>query len=923
LIITKPIKLIGNGSRYTTIRGNNNDNGFKINSNNVNITGFKIERFNGIGIKNNEKLSFCQNNCSFGLSIIQSKSFNIIDNKFLSFGIYISGDRLDYWNSHILNNNTINGKLIDYRKNIDNLTIKMNGGLLILANCKNLKISNQNITNCLYGISMGFSEGNTIYNCNFKSNYNDIVLFRSHSNIIEKNLFINHSDSILLRNSDSNKIKENEFVNKDRGIRLDYSNLNIIEMNEFSNVGLGLSIYNSDLNTIINNNYPNCNMGILIRESNQNFIEKNNFCNGLTSGISLYSSDFNTINKNIFNFNSGDGIEIINGFSNIIFKNSLISNKNHGISLGGTSNIIYENNCSGNEKNGIDVKDKSNSVYNNTCLLNLFNGISLSSDSNSLETNSCNLNNKAGISITSSNNNSLEKNICNHNNEDGIILESSDFNKIISNICKSNNFDGIAIFSSTSNKLKNNSCCLNKNSGIRSEDSVSNEFDKNKCYNNSLNGIIIISNDPSKNEWNSVRNNNISNNKNGIFISSDSNKCFTNLIYENSENGLDFDFHSQNNSIFSNIIIDNVQQAEDDGFNFWDNGLGEGNYWSDWTYPDNNNDGIVDIPYNISGFTKAKDYYPLTKKHIQYPNLSPKINHSMRDIEIFEDTVSIGLINLNDWFYDPDGDSLNFACMDTDNLTIRILNDGSVKILPKKDWNGKESLKFSANDTISEIIGFLNITVIGINDPPEIPIIINPIHNEIFDISEKIDFNGICWDPDENYGDKLNFTWISNISGILGHGSVLKNITLPYGNHTITLYVVDLINIANSSNITITISNLDSDSDGYNDSIERKIGTNPFDNTSYPDDFDLDLIPDKIDSDDDNDGYNDTQEIFNNTNPLNPSDHPDNNLVNDDNNQNTIEIETRMYIIILIIISIIIIFLIVLKLHLKFNKKKT
>ena len=69
-----------------------------------------------------------------------------------------------------------------------------------------------------------------------------------------------------------------------------------------------------------------------------------------------------------------------------------------------------------------------------------------------------------------------------------------------------------------------------------------------------------------------------------------------------------FVLDSQSNLIYYNEYIDNnlprnltTTQAYDGGaYNDWDNGT-IGNYWSDWTTPDNNNDGIVDLPYNISG----------------------------------------------------------------------------------------------------------------------------------------------------------------------------------------------------------------------------------------------------------------------------------------------------------------------------------
>ena len=56
-------------------------------------------------------------------------------------------------------------------------------------------------------------------------------------------------------------------------------------------------------------------------------------------------------------------------------------------------------------------------------------------------------------------------------------------------------------------------------------------------------------------------------------------------------------------------------QASDDGpENRW-NGSREGNYWSDWTSPDSDGDGIVDAPYPVKGGDNY-DNYPLTKSPV-------------------------------------------------------------------------------------------------------------------------------------------------------------------------------------------------------------------------------------------------------------------------------------------------------------------
>ena len=65
------------------------------------------------------------------------------------------------------------------------------------------------------------------------------------------------------------------------------------------------------------------------------------------------------------------------------------------------------------------------------------------------------------------------------------------------------------------------------------------------------------------------------------------------------------------NFIFKNWFIGNGLHAVEDRntFNQWDDGY-IGNYWDNYTGPDNNRDGIGDIPYNITGDTGSKDRYP-------------------------------------------------------------------------------------------------------------------------------------------------------------------------------------------------------------------------------------------------------------------------------------------------------------------------
>ena len=78
--------------------------------------------------------------------------------------------------------------------------------------------------------------------------------------------------------------------------------------------------------------------------------------------------------------------------------------------------------------------------------------------------------------------------------------------------------------------------------------------------------------------------------------------------------GLDSCYHLL---IYNNTFFENELQAFEatqpfcGGPNYW-NSTNRGNYWSDWTSPDENMDGIVDIPYPVPSAVNAKDYFPLT-----------------------------------------------------------------------------------------------------------------------------------------------------------------------------------------------------------------------------------------------------------------------------------------------------------------------
>jgi hypothetical protein len=83
------------------------------------------------------------------------------------------------------------------------------------------------------------------------------------------------------------------------------------------------------------------------------------------------------------------------------------------------------------------------------------------------------------------------------------------------------------------------------------------------------------------------------------------------------------------------------------------------------------------------------------------------------------------------------------------------------------------------------------ITVENENDPMDDPRITNPANGEVFKWNETFYLMAYCFDPDIQYGQELNFSWSSNVSGHLGYGSSLTLALTDHGIHLVTLTVND------------------------------------------------------------------------------------------------------------------------------------
>lgn len=195
------------------------------------------------------------------------------------------------------------------------------------------------------------------------------------------------------------------------------------------------------------------------------------------------------------------------------------------------------------------------------------------------------------------------------------------FGAIDAGICVQNSFDGTII-----------GCNITKNDyGIKI---INNCFNNSILYNSISNSTLFGIYSQMNCSFTSIFHNNITINGEGLFLDI---VCYNSTIWGNyifnNTSGITLKNNCDNNTFYNNRVLnntivgvnittsdcdanlfylnnftDNGENAQDNGTcNFWNNDT-IGNYWSNYTGKDLNDDGIGDTPYNWKGVV---DNYPI------------------------------------------------------------------------------------------------------------------------------------------------------------------------------------------------------------------------------------------------------------------------------------------------------------------------
>ncbi|ELB2130684.1 tandem-95 repeat protein [Vibrio parahaemolyticus] len=221
-------------------------------------------------------------------------------------------------------------------------------------------------------------------------------------------------------------------------------------------------------------------------------------------------------------------------------------------------------------------------------------------------------------------------------------------------------------------------------------------------------------------------------------------------------------------------------------------------------------------------------------------NDAPTVENAIADQVLSEDFDAY-TIDLNEVFKDSDS-SLEFSVSGNNSIQISIVN-GVATITPTADWNGKETITFTAKDpsgeSVNQTVDFTVAPVVDIEaDSADVvedtPTIINVLGNDTFESTDKVvsldadngPKNGtvivnndgtVTYTPDDNYVGKDTFTYIVTSGGVSESATVEVNVT-PVNDAPVAKD--DIATTQEDTAVTIDVLPNDTDADGDKLSVE-------------------------------------------------------------------------------------------------------
>ncbi|MCK5560047.1 MAG: PKD domain-containing protein [Thermoplasmata archaeon] len=185
----------------------------------------------------------------------------------------------------------------------------------------------------------------------------------------------------------------------------------------------------------------------------------------------------------------------------------------------------------------------------------------------------------------------------------------------------------------------------------------------------------------------------------------------------------------------------------------------------------------------------------------------PELVEKLPDVVLEEGTIKENVFDLDDYFVDPDMDSLFYSYGET-HVNVTINNDHTVDIASLSEWFGVDTVTFRAEDPIGALAeDTILVTVIPVNDAPTISGVPDLIVH--YDYDYEFDLTSYIHDKDNDTSDlrvytsdldHIRFDDNSPMQIIVHYPLSMLGMTVP-----VTITVTDGIG-SNAQVISITVS---------------------------------------------------------------------------------------------------------------------